>query len=65
MNEAATQLNWQQKMQIVGRAWRKWGWREARGAVERETTLLKELSKERALGFLLLKGVKWPHPRTA
>ena len=59
------QLNWQQKMQIVGRAWRKWGWREARGAVERETTLLKELSKERALGFQLLKGVKWPHPRTA
>ena len=59
------QLTWQQKVQIVGRAWRRWGWREARGAVERETTLLKELSKERALGFQLLKGVKWPHPRTA
>lgn len=61
----ATELNWQQKVQIVGRAWRKWGWREARGAVERETTLLKELSKERALGFQLLKGVKWPHARPA
>ena len=61
----AAQLNWQQKMHIVGRAWRQWGWREARGAVERETTLLKELSKERALGFQLLKGVKWPHARPA
>ncbi|MFL5577953.1 MAG: class I SAM-dependent methyltransferase [Gemmatimonadaceae bacterium] len=56
-------LTWQQKMQIVGRAWRQWGWREARGAVERETTLLRELSRERAIGFQLIKGVKWPHAR--
>jgi len=56
-------LTWQQKMQIVGRAWRRWGWREARTAVERETTLLKELSRERAIGFQLIKGVKWPHAR--
>ena len=59
-----TRLTWQEKMQIVGRAWRRWGWREARGAVERETTLLRELSKERAIGFQLIKGVKWPHART-
>lgn len=58
-------LTWQQKMQIVGRAWRRWGWREARTAVERETTLLRELSRERAIGFQLLKGVKWPHPKNA
>jgi len=58
-----TRLTWQQKMQIVGRAWRRWGWREARDAVERETTLLRELSRERALGFQLLKGVKWPHAK--
>jgi hypothetical protein len=25
--------------------------------------LLKELTRERALGFQLLKGVKWPHAR--
>ena len=54
-------LTWRQKMQIAGRAWRRWGWREARGAVERETTLLRELSKERSIGFQLIKGVKWPH----
>ena len=57
-------LNWQQKMQIAGRAWRRWGWREARGAVERETTLLRELSRERSIGFQLIKGVKWPHAKT-
>ncbi|HEX8848725.1 MAG TPA: methyltransferase domain-containing protein [Gemmatimonadaceae bacterium] len=57
-------LTWQQKMQIVGRAWRRWGWREARTAVERETTLLRELSRERTIGFQLLKGVKWPHATT-
>jgi hypothetical protein len=56
-------LTWQQKMQIVSRAWRQWGWREARGAVERETTLLRELSRERAIGFQLIKGVKWPYPK--
>ena len=56
-----TRLTWRQKMQIAGRAWRRWGWREARGAVERETTLLRELSRERSIGFQLIKGVKWPH----
>jgi hypothetical protein len=57
------QLTWQQKMQIVSRAWRRWGWREAREALEREETLLRELSRERALGFQLIRGVKWPHAR--
>lgn len=60
----APTLTWQQKMQIAGRAWRTWGWREARGAVARETMLLRELSRERALGFQLIRGVKWPHERS-
>lgn len=59
-------LTWQQKMQIAGRAWRRWGWRAgalraARGAVESESALLRALSRDRALGFQLIKGVKWPH----
>jgi SAM-dependent methyltransferase len=58
-------LTWRQKMQIAGRAWRRWGWREARGAVERETTLLRELSRERSIGFQLIKGVKWPHAKAS
>ena len=57
------QLTWQQKVQIVGRALRRWGWKEALGAVEREEALLRELSRDRALGFQLIKGVKWPHAR--
>src|ERR687896_2020208 len=40
------QLTWRQKIQIAGRAWRRWGWREARGAIEQETTLLRELARE-------------------
>jgi len=59
----APQLTWQQKAQILGRAWRRCGWREARDAVERETTLLRELSRERSIGFQLITGVKWPHAR--
>ena len=61
----APRLTLRQKAHIVGRAWRRWGWREARGAVERETSLIKELSRERAFGFQVLKGVKWPHARGA
>jgi SAM-dependent methyltransferase len=62
-------LTWGQKMQIVARAWSKrdggGGWRAARAAVERELALLRELADERAIGLQLLKGVKWPHGRTA
>ena len=56
-------LTWRQKAQITGRAWRGRGWRAARGAVRRELDLLEDLSRERALGFQLVMGVKWPHPR--
>jgi hypothetical protein len=67
---AESPLTWQQKAQIVGRAWRQWGLRAGalragRGAVERETALLRELSRERAIGFQLIKGVKWPHAKAA
>jgi SAM-dependent methyltransferase len=58
------ELTWQHKAHIVSRAWRRWGWRAARGAVERERQLLCELARERALGFQLIRGVKWPHPLT-
>jgi SAM-dependent methyltransferase len=56
-------LTWRQKMHILGRAWRRWGWREARGAVEREAALLRDLSRERSIGFQLIKGVKWPYAK--
>ncbi|HET7584155.1 MAG TPA: methyltransferase domain-containing protein [Gemmatimonadaceae bacterium] len=51
------------KVQIAGRAIRRArGLRGARSAVEKEKALLRELSRERAIGFQLIKGVKWPHP---
>ena len=56
-------LTWRQKAQITGRAWRRRGWRAARGAVRREMELLDDLSRERALGFQLVMGVKWPYPQ--
>jgi SAM-dependent methyltransferase len=63
--EAMPALTWRQKAHIAGRAWRRRGWRAARGAVKRELELLDELSRDRALGFQLLTGVKWPHAKTA
>jgi ubiquinone/menaquinone biosynthesis C-methylase UbiE len=57
------QLSWSQKFQIVGRAFRRRGWREAMDALEREESLLRELSRERAVGFQVIRGVKWPHAR--
>ncbi len=61
----AAQLTWPQKMQIVGRAWRQFGLREALGCLEREETLLRELARDRAVGFQVIRGVKWPHARGA
>jgi ubiquinone/menaquinone biosynthesis C-methylase UbiE len=55
------QLNWQDKMQIVGHAFRRSGWKDARQALTREQDLLRELSRERSMGFSIIKGVKWPH----
>lgn len=57
-------LTLSQKLHIAGRAWRQWGWKAARGAVGREQALIEELGRERAFGFQLLTGVKWPHERS-
>jgi ubiquinone/menaquinone biosynthesis C-methylase UbiE len=60
-------LSWSEKMQIAGQAMRTagGGWRNIRAAVDREIDLLRELDDERAIGFQLIKGVKWPHARPA
>ena len=54
----ASELSWKDKARIVSRAWRR-GWRAARGALEEEAKILRELSRERAIGFQLIKGIKW------
>jgi SAM-dependent methyltransferase len=63
--ESMPGLTWREKTHIAARAWRRRGWRAARVAVRRELALLTELSRERALGFQLLTGVKWPHAKQA
>lgn len=60
--EASPRLNWQGKLQVMGRALRRSGWAEARLALLRETELLRDLSRERSMNFSIIKGVKWPHP---
>lgn len=57
---APFQFNWQDKLQIMGRAFRRSGWSEARHALVRETQLLRDLSRERSMNFSIIKGVKWP-----
>lgn len=52
-------LGWRQKAQIVADAIRRLGWRQARAALRRESELLRDLMRERAIGFQLLGGVKW------
>ena len=54
----ATHLTWPQKVQIATRSWSIG--RGARRAIEREVALLRDLSDERAIGFQVIKGVKWP-----
>lgn len=63
--QLAPSLTWRQKAHIAGRAWRRRGFRAARGAVRREMELLGELTRKRALGFQVITGVKWPHARPA
>jgi hypothetical protein len=63
--DASPRLNWQAKVQIMGRALRRSGWAEARQALVRETELLRDLSRERSMNFSIIKGVKWPHAMPA
>lgn len=52
-------LGWSQKVLIVTNALRRLGWRQARAVLDRESELLRELTRERAIGFQLVGGVKW------
>jgi ubiquinone/menaquinone biosynthesis C-methylase UbiE len=49
-----------EKLRILRRALRRWGWRGVRGAVLREREVHRLLTRERALGLSLIKGTRWP-----
>ncbi len=51
-----------QKIGILRRAWRRWGWRGVRTVIEREREVHRLLTRERILGLDLLKGRKVADP---
>ena len=53
-----------EKLGILGRALRRWGWRGVRGALVQEREVHRLLTRERVLGLSLIKGTKWPADRT-
>jgi ubiquinone/menaquinone biosynthesis C-methylase UbiE len=46
------------KLSILGRAWRRWGWRGLKGAVDREYEIRTLLGSERTIGVTLIVGTK-------
>jgi SAM-dependent methyltransferase len=48
-----------QKLSILRRAMRRWGWRGVRGAVLRETEIHRLLTQQRVLGLSLIWGTRW------
>ena len=53
-----------ERLSILLRAWRRWGWKGVKGAVIREREIHRLLTRERVLGLSLIKGTKWPHDLT-
>ncbi len=47
-----------QKLGVLRRAWRRWGWRGVRALFQREAEVHRLLTRERILGLNLLVGVK-------
>jgi SAM-dependent methyltransferase len=54
-----------EKIGVLRRAWRRWGWRGVRMAVARESEVHRLLTTERILGLDLLRGRKAPAEATA
>jgi len=46
------------KLAILWRAWRRWGWRGLKGAVSREYEIRSLLGHERTIGVTLIRGTK-------
>lgn len=49
-----------QKLDILRRALRRWGWRGVRGAIMREQEIHRLLTRHRVLGLSMIKATKWP-----
>jgi ubiquinone/menaquinone biosynthesis C-methylase UbiE len=49
-----------EKVQILRRALRRWGWRGVRGAILREQEIHRLLTTDRVLGLTMIRGIRWP-----
>jgi SAM-dependent methyltransferase len=48
-----------EKIGILWRALKRWGWRGVRGALVREREIHRLLTRERVLGLTMIKGTRW------
>lgn len=53
-----------EKIGILRRALRRWGWRGVKGAILREREVHRLLTRERVLGLSLIKGTRWSPEHT-
>jgi SAM-dependent methyltransferase len=58
-HDIANLFTFRQKLAILRRALRRWGWRGVRGAVVRETEIHRLLTQQRVLGLSLIWGTRW------
>lgn len=52
-------FTFREKIAILVRALRRWGWRGVRGALVREREIHRLLTRERVLGLTMIKGTRW------
>jgi len=52
-------FTWREKLGILRRAVKRWGWRGVRGALVREREIHRLLTRERVLGLTMIKGTRW------
>jgi SAM-dependent methyltransferase len=52
-------FTFREKVGIMRRALRRWGWRGVRGAIVREREIHRLLTRERVLGLTMIKGTRW------
>jgi hypothetical protein len=57
-------FTWREKVGILRRALKRWGWRGVRGALVREREIHRLLTRERVLGLTMIKGTRWSPDKT-
>ncbi|MEX2581902.1 MAG: methyltransferase domain-containing protein [Gemmatimonadota bacterium] len=61
-HDLASLFSLRQKVAILRRAFKRWGWRGVRGAIVREQEIHRLLTRQRVLGLTLIRATKWVGP---